>query len=97
MHRTKWIAAASLAVMTICAAAPAQARDRWTKQQANAWYANQPWRVGSNYVPSDAINQLEMWQEPTFDPARIDQEFGWAQAMGMTTMIMNKEARMILF
>ena len=86
MHRTKWIAAASLAVMTICAAAPAQARDRWTKQQANAWYANQPWRVGSNYVPSDAINQLEMWQEPTFDPARIDQEFGWAQAMGMTTM-----------
>ena len=86
MHRTKWIAAASLAVMTICAAAPAQARDRWTKQQANTWYANQPWRVGSNYVPSDAINQLEMWQEPTFDPARIDQEFCWAQAMGMTTM-----------
>jgi len=27
-----------------------------------------------------------MWQAETFDPATIDQELGWAQAMGMNTM-----------
>jgi len=59
---------------------------RWTEQKANAWYSQQPWLVGSNYVPKSAINQLEMWQEATFDPAQIDKEFAWAEAMGMNTM-----------
>jgi hypothetical protein len=58
----------------------------WTPAQANAWYAKQAWPVGSNYIPSNAINELEMWQAATFDPARIDQELGWAQGMGMNTM-----------
>jgi hypothetical protein len=59
---------------------------RWSEQKANSWYAQQPWLVGSNYIPKSAINQLEMWQEATFNPAEIDQEFGWAEAMGMNTM-----------
>jgi hypothetical protein len=59
---------------------------RWPEQKANAWYTQQPWLVGSNYTPRSAINQLEMWQEATFNPAEIDQEFGWAEAMGMNTM-----------
>ena len=59
---------------------------RWSEQQANAWYARQPWLVGSNYVPKSAINQLEMWQAETFDPAEIDRELAWAEAMGMNTM-----------
>jgi hypothetical protein len=59
---------------------------RWTEQKANVWYARQPWLVGSNYVPASAINQLEMWQEATFDLVEIDREFGWAEAMGMNTM-----------
>ena len=63
-----------------------EARDIWTKQQANSWYAQQKWLVGSNYIPADAINQLEMWQEATFNPAQIDKELGWAKAMGMNTM-----------
>jgi len=65
---------------------PAQARERWTPAQAKTWYAQQKWLVGSNYIPADAINQLEMWQEASFNPAQIDKELGWAQAMGMTTM-----------
>jgi hypothetical protein len=65
---------------------PVQARDRWTPAEANAWYGKQKWLVGSNYIPANAINQLEMWQEASFDPAQIDKELGWAQAMGMTTM-----------
>ncbi|MGC1616114.1 MAG: hypothetical protein WA736_15630 [Candidatus Acidiferrum sp.] len=59
---------------------------RWTEQQASDWYARQPWLVGSNYIPSTAINELEMWQADTFDPKRIDQELGWAQSLGLNTM-----------
>ena len=40
----------------------------------------QRWLVGSNYIPTDAINQLEMWQADTFNPAQIDKELGWAAA-----------------
>ncbi len=59
---------------------------RWSKHKANEWYAHQPWLVGSNYVPKSAINQLEMWQQATFDADQIDKELGWAEAMGMNTM-----------
>ncbi|HET7259830.1 MAG TPA: hypothetical protein VFI75_08930 [Candidatus Acidoferrum sp.] len=59
---------------------------RWTEQAANDWYAKQPWLVGSNYIPSTAINELEMWQPATFDPKRIDLELGWAQSLGLNTM-----------
>ncbi|MDE3201515.1 MAG: cellulase family glycosylhydrolase [Acidobacteriota bacterium] len=62
------------------------AQQRWTEQQANDWYAKQPWLVGANFVPSDAINELEMWQADTFNPKEIDREFGWAQSLGMNTM-----------
>lgn len=77
-------------LLLLCAvlafAQPASARELWTKDQANAWYAQQKWLVGSNYIPADAINQLEMWQAASFDPAAIDKELGWAQGIGMTTM-----------
>lgn len=58
----------------------------WSVEKANAWYAKQRWLVGSNYIPADAINQLEMWQQETFNPAQIDKELGWAEATGMNTM-----------
>ena len=66
--------------------APAPIPGRWTEAEANAWYAKQTWLVGSDYIPSDAINQLEMWQAATFDPQRVDLELSWAQALGMNTM-----------
>lgn len=59
---------------------------RWTEEAANAWYARQPWIVGANYVPSDAINQLEMFQEATFNPNLNDRELGLAESIGMNTM-----------
>ena len=58
----------------------------WSEEKANAWYAQQPWLVGSNYIPATAINELEMWQAGTFDPQRVDLELGWAQGLGMNTM-----------
>ena len=59
---------------------------RWSEQQANDWYAQQPWLVGSNYAPKSAINELEMWQEATFDPDQIEKELTWAESLGMNTM-----------
>ena len=61
-------------------------RQRWTVEQANIWYQQQPWLAGSNFIPDNAINQLEMWQSATFDPKEIDKEPGWAEAIGMNTM-----------
>ena len=59
---------------------------RWSRERANEWYEAQPWLVGCNFVPSTAINQLEMWQEESFDLATIDRELGWAAGLGFNTM-----------
>lgn len=59
---------------------------QWTAEKANSWYAKQPWLVGCNFIPSTAINQLEMWQAESFDTATIDRELGWASAIGMNTV-----------
>jgi hypothetical protein len=85
MIRRSFLLAASALVLAT-GIAPAEARDAWTKAQANAWYDRQPWMVGANYNPRTAINQFEMWQADTFDPVTIDQELGWAQSIGMNTM-----------
>src|SRR4051812_19194591 len=60
--------------------------ERWTPQQANQWYDAQPWLVGCDFLPSTAINQLEMWQPQTFDPTTIDRELTWAQSLGFNTV-----------
>ncbi len=59
---------------------------RWPEKRANDWYGRQPWLVGANYNPANAINELEMWQAETFDPGTIDKELGWAEGLGMNTM-----------
>jgi hypothetical protein len=58
----------------------------WTEARANAWYEKQPWLVGANYVPSDAINELEMFQPATFNPELNDRELGLAESAGMNTI-----------
>jgi hypothetical protein len=100
MIARSWIAltAAILAAPTLAApasaapggsqaAAPAAAHaERWTRAEAAFWYGRQPWLTGANYIPATAINQLEMWQAATFDPAEIDRELGWAEQFKMNTM-----------
>ena len=77
----------SAVLVLVCLASSALAQSaRWSEQRANDWYAKQPWLVGSNYIPKDAINELEMWQAASFDPAEIDKELGWAEGLGMNTM-----------
>jgi hypothetical protein len=76
---------ALFAAAAFAALAPAADEKRWTKEQAWEWYDKQPWLVGCNFLPSTAINQLEMWQADTFDPKTIDKELGWAASIGMNT------------
>ena len=76
--------------MALAPLTPAQPQNgtaaRWSAEQANAWYAKQPWLVGANYIPSNAINELEMFQAATFDPAINDRELGLAESIGMNTV-----------
>jgi len=59
---------------------------RWSQEKAEEWMKQNSWLVGCNYIPSNAINQLEMWQEETFSPALIDKELGWAASLGFNTV-----------
>jgi hypothetical protein len=75
-----------IAIVLLLSAGTARCGEPWTEAQANAWYHEQPWIIGANYIPASAVNALEMWDEATFDPARIDLELGWAQDIGMNTV-----------
>src|SRR5436309_12041435 len=76
----------AIAILFALASATWAQEARWSEDDISEWYLKQPWLVGSNYIPSSAINQLEMWQANTFDPKRIDKELGWAESIGLNTM-----------
>lgn len=59
---------------------------RWSTDRAHRWFRGQGWLVGANYITSNAINQLEMFQKATFDPQRIDGELRIARSIGMNTV-----------
>jgi len=60
---------------------------RWTPEQAWTWYRQQPWLVGTNFLPSTAINQLEMFQPEDYDRHRpvLVRELDWSAQLGMNT------------
>jgi hypothetical protein len=60
--------------------------ERWSAETANKWWAVQPWPMGCNFTPSNAINQLEMWQESTFDLPLIESELALAASVGMNAI-----------
>lgn len=62
------------------------AQSVWTQEQAKAWGMQQPWLTGCNFIPSTAINELEMWQAATFDLPTIDRELGFAESLGFNTV-----------
>lgn len=59
---------------------------KWSAERANAWYEKTGWIAGCNYIPGNAINQLEMWQTDTFDLPRIQLELRWAKELGFNTV-----------
>ncbi len=69
-----------------CLSVYAGSQEPWPAKKANDWYAKRGWLVGCNFSPRTAINQLEMWQAETFDPAGIDRELGYAESLGFTSV-----------
>mgnify|MGYP001161204733 FL=1 len=59
--------------------------NRWSEEKIWEWYDNQPWLVGTNFITSSSINQLEFWQEDTFDPNMIEKELKLSASIGMNT------------
>lgn len=55
---------------------------RWSSSKAAAWFREIGWRAGANFVPSTAVNELEMFQADTFDINTIDRELGYAENLG---------------
>jgi hypothetical protein len=87
MKQTKLVLAVLLCILAGCNTSDKPTvREVWPAEKANEWYAQQGWLRGCNFIPSTAINQLEMWQADTFDPLTIDRELGWAENIGMNCM-----------
>lgn len=63
--------------------------DRWTLAEANAWGKAYAWVCGCNYLPSSAVNFIEMWHADTFDLPTIERELGWAADIGMNSIRIN--------
>lgn len=62
---------------------------RWTKPAARRWWDRRPWICGFNYLPSSAVNFLDMWQADSFDGAAIARELGWAADLGFNAVRVN--------
>ncbi|MDA7600119.1 1,4-beta-xylanase [Gammaproteobacteria bacterium] len=58
----------------------------WTSDQAFDWYKDQGWLVGCNFLPSSCINQIEMFQESTFNIEEIAKEISWAKNIGFNSL-----------
>lgn len=86
MKRASWRALVCFALFGLVGPGTAGAAEPWSPTRANEWAKSAPWAVGSNFLPSSAINQLEMWQADSFDPVTIDRELGWAEGLGFTSM-----------
>lgn len=59
---------------------------RWSESQAKEWYDGCEWPVGCDFIPSDAINQIEMWSASSYNHELIDKELGWAEGLGFNTL-----------
>jgi endo-1,4-beta-mannosidase len=75
-----WISLASLALTS---ASP------WYKNSTtNQWLSSttEQWVVGANFVPSTAVNELQMFQLETYDVETIKRELSYAQSLGFNSM-----------
>lgn len=62
---------------------------RWSSEKSFDWYQSKPWMCGFNFLPSSAVNFLEMWHSDTFDKTRIKRELSWATDIGFNTCRVN--------
>ncbi len=57
--------------------------NRWSEKKAWKWKNDNGWMVGTNFNPSTSINQLEFWQEDSYDIETIKRELKWSAELGM--------------
>lgn len=90
MKKTKRLLCVILCAVTLSVQAQTtktrEISPRWSLSRAADWQKENGWASGANFLPSTAINQLEMWQASTFDPKTIDRELGWAEGIGFNAM-----------
>lgn len=63
--------------------------NRWPEWKINDWYSSQGWLCGFNFLPSSAVNFIEMWNDDSFDSETIDRELGWARDVGFNSLRTN--------
>lgn len=61
-------------------------KGQWSADKAWAWRERHGWLAGCNFIPSNAVNQLAMWQEESFDTETIDRELGLARSLGFNSV-----------
>ena len=62
---------------------------RWPKTKAQNWWQQQSWVCGFNYLPSTAVNFLDMWMAESFDRETITRELRWAANIGFNSIRVN--------
>ena len=65
------------------------AMDRWSEKDAKDWWQARTWVCGFNFLPSTAVNFVEMWHPETFDMPTIEKELGWAAEIGFNAIRVN--------
>ncbi len=58
----------------------------WSVERSIELQNRTGWLNGCNFLPSTAVNALDMWQKETSDPVTIERELGWAEDMGFNIM-----------
>lgn len=71
-------------VKAVAAPVPDETVARWPVERVAEWMKGRS-VIGFNYNPRTAVNDIEQWQEATFDPKTIDEEFGWAEKIGFNS------------
>lgn len=63
-------------------------KEKWTCEQANAWYQKIGWLRGCNFIGSDCANRLDMWQKYDCEAklATAERELALCQKIGFNTV-----------
>jgi len=61
---------------------------RWTEEEANEWYNGLGWLRGCNFIGSDCVNRLDMWQSYGSEEKlkTADRELALAREIGFNTV-----------
>lgn len=61
---------------------------RWSRERIWDWYDSRPWMRGCNFLPSNAVNYIDMWQTLHKEEilACADRELALAARTGFNTL-----------